>query len=72
MDEQKPDNEKVVILTILLDKKTGQISLNGILGQKQMVLNALGEAIKVVANFDPPKVQPVHGIINGARNLFKR
>jgi len=80
--EKKPsqqpqnDNELVEVIKVFVNKTTHQISVNGLLGEKTLCLNALAEALKIVANFQPspiiqPGRKPAHNIMNFMRGRLK-
>ncbi len=69
------DPNKVMVLTIYVDKTTNRVEVVGALGNKVLCLNAVAEAIKVIANFTPsPIIQPGLGnrIVNFARNFGRK
>lgn len=63
---------KALVMSIYIEQPSGRIVVEGLLGNQQLCLNALGEAIKAVANFNPPKVQVVRpNFLGGIRNPIK-
>lgn len=62
--------DKVLVLSVYIDKKTQRVSIEGLIDKKQLCLNVLGEAVKTIANFEPPRVTPVKGFIPGVRNFL--
>lgn len=69
-----PAVNKVMVLTIYVDKVTQRVEVEGLLTNKPLCLNALAEAIKAVTNFAPsPIIQPAKGGILGfARKIMGR
>jgi len=66
-------NENMAVLTIYVNKKTRQVSVNGLLSDKKLCLNALGEAVKCVANFESSKIiKPSGGLMNRMARFFHR
>ena len=68
-----PSN-KVMVLTIYVDKVTQRVEVEGLLGNKTLCLNALAEAIKAIASFEPsPIVHPSTGnrMVNFARKVTR-
>ena len=66
--------EKIVVLRILLDKKTQRVEVEGLIGNKTLCFNVIGEAIKTIANFEPSPIvaAPKHGMMNFVRQKLGR
>lgn len=66
MPEPKKVNE---ILVIAIEEGTNKIMVKGALGNKKFCLNVLGEAVKIVANFEshPSKIVKPGGIMGFVR-----
>lgn len=70
--EKNIEGNKIRVLTIYVDKVTQRVEVEGLIGNKQLCLNALGEAVKTVANFDPPRIQPVSGFRAGLNRFLHK
>jgi hypothetical protein len=65
--------EKIMVLTISIGKISKRIEVDGLLGNKVLCFNAIGEAIKTIANFNPPSIiQPVGGMAGLARRFLHK
>ena len=51
-EDKKPEVKITEVLIIAIEEGTGKVMVRGMLANRKPCLNCLGEAIKVVANFD--------------------
>ncbi len=69
--------DRVMVLTLYIDKKTNIVSVEGLLANKQLCYNVLAEGLKAVANFQPssiikPGFRPVQAMANFGRKIMGR